>query len=155
MSQRIKTNTNANIQRTTNTNTVMNTNTYGINDPVSRCTLFFLSLQSQLRMYHWQTKSYARHKASDKLITKIVELSDSFVEAHIGSQGGSRPRATPGMVWGLKNLDDQEILKYLDTVVTFLTMEVPGFVNRDPSLLNIRDEMLSCIHQTRYLFTHS
>lgn len=110
-------------------------------------------MQSQLRMYHWQTRSYARHKASDRLISRIVELSDSFVEVHMGSLCGKRPQATPGMPWGLRNMDDAEMLVYLDSVAAFLKGEVPTLVDQDPALLNIRDEMLAAIHQTRYLFT--
>lgn len=121
---------------------------------VSACTLFFLSLQSQLRMYHWQTKSYARHKATDKLISRIVELSDTFIETHMGASGGNRPMAPPvGTAWGLKNLDDDEISAYLESVAAFLTGTLPTHVHHLPDLLNIRDEMLSAVNQTLYLFT--
>lgn len=121
---------------------------------VSTCTLFFLSLQSQLRMYHWQTKSYARHKATDKLISRLVELSDTFIEVHMGAAGGKRPMAPPlGTVWGLRNIDDDDILEYLDSVNAFLIDRLPTHAHNLPQLLNIRDEMLAAVNQTRYLFT--
>lgn len=128
---------------------------HGIHETdVSTCTLFFLSLQSQLRMYHWQTKSFARHKATEKLISRIVELSDAFIEVHMGAAGGTRPIAAPlGTGWNLKNINDDEILEYLDSVAAFMTAEIPRHVHHLSNLLNIRDEMLAVVNQTQYLFT--
>jgi hypothetical protein len=127
-----------------------------VGDPLSRVTLFLLSLQSQLRMYHWQTRSYARHKASDELIVRIVELSDSMIEAFVGLCGGTRPQAVADMPWGLKNLSDLDgISTYFRHVVEFLTTELPALVGRDAALLNIRDEMLTAIYKTQYIFTLS
>lgn len=124
---------------------------------VSTCTLFFLSLQSQLRMYHWQTKSFARHNTTDKLISKIVDLSDTFIEVHMGAAGGKRPVAPVGQAlgtsWNLKNIKDDEMLEYLDSVAAFMRNEIPGHVHHLSNLLNIRDEMLAVVNQTRYLFT--
>jgi hypothetical protein len=48
---------------------------------------FFLDLQVQLKLYHWQTTSYSRHIATDKLYEKITDLSDKFIEVYFGKYG--------------------------------------------------------------------
>ncbi len=40
----------------------------------------FLCMQSQLRVWHWQTNSYAEHKALGKLYESLDGLVDDFVE---------------------------------------------------------------------------
>lgn len=37
-------------------------------------------VQNQVKIYHFQTKSYARHKASDTLFTSLVTNIDRFGE---------------------------------------------------------------------------
>jgi len=41
---------------------------------------FFLTIQNQLKIYHWQTESHAEHKALDKTYNKFTDLSDKFIE---------------------------------------------------------------------------
>ena len=44
----------------------------------------FFKFQNELKLYHWQTGSYSRHKATDKLFEKILERIDEFVEVYMG-----------------------------------------------------------------------
>ena len=122
-----------------------------IEKKLSECVSFFLHMQSQLRMYHWQTKSYARHKASDELIADVVELSDRFVESFIGKLNGTRPVAIKQEPLG--DLDDVKIGAFLDACLAYLTVAVPKIVQNDSALLNVRDEIMSAIQKTKYLFT--
>ena len=48
---------------------------------------FFLGLSAQLKVMHWQTKGYARHKAFDELHGELVDLTDSFAESAMGKYG--------------------------------------------------------------------
>ena len=55
---------------------------------------FFFSIQINLKLYHWQTNSYARHIATDSILTKIDPLIDTFIEIYqgkFGKIGGSGP----------------------------------------------------------------
>ena len=47
----------------------------------------FLSIQSQLKVLHWQTKSYAEHKAFGKLYDALDGLFDTFIEVYMGKYG--------------------------------------------------------------------
>lgn len=46
-----------------------------------------LSFLDQLKVLHWQTFSYAEHKALGKAYDEISELVDMFVETYYGKYG--------------------------------------------------------------------
>ena len=43
--------------------------------------------QIQLKFLHWQTKSFARHKAYGEIYGAFNELIDDFVEVYMGKYG--------------------------------------------------------------------
>ena len=51
------------------------------------CTKTLLNFQTELRLHHWGTKSYATHKALGKLYESLDGLIDTFTEAYIGIEG--------------------------------------------------------------------
>jgi hypothetical protein len=122
---------------------------------MSQLVHFVLDLQANMKLYHWMTKSFARHKASDNLVDKISELGDQFVEVYIGKYG--RPTlAKKDTNIRLTKYDDNSVVKYLDNSIDFLVKELPKFLKKDDmDLLNIRDEMVGALNQTKYLFTFS
>jgi hypothetical protein len=46
----------------------------------------FLKIQQQLRIFHWQTESYAQHKAFGKAYEALDGLIDDFVEVYMGQE---------------------------------------------------------------------
>lgn len=112
----------------------------------------FLQFTSQIKLYHWQTKKYSRHKASDSLYEKIQSLIDTFVEAYQGKY--ERVYLTNTTTLPIYNLDDIDIVEYVNEFGKFLKTDIfEAIQDSDTELLNIRDEMLSLINQTLYLFT--
>ena len=115
---------------------------------INKLVNFFFTLQLNLKIYHWNTTSYPRHKASDELGGKMLELVDKFVEIFIG-----RYKVKPNIERvkiesvftsdnGNEDLLNQSI-KYIE--------DLNSMIN-DSDLLNIRDEMLGEINQTLYLY---
>lgn len=51
-----------------------------------------ISYHTQLRVIHWQTLSFAEHKATDELIDKIGDFIDNITEKLIGYTG-ARPKS--------------------------------------------------------------
>ena len=47
----------------------------------------FLSFLNQIKVYHWQTFSYAQHKALNKAYQNLDDLFDLFVETYYGKYG--------------------------------------------------------------------
>jgi len=114
---------------------------------------FLLTLRNQLKLYHWQTKSYARHKAVDKILGELDTHIDSFVEIYIGKYG--RPKLTAAQATlKLHNLTDAGATNLCKSAVTYLQKQlVKGLTAADSDLINIRDEMMGEMHQLLYLFT--
>jgi len=49
--------------------------------------LELVNTQVQFRFLHWQTKSYAKHKAYGKFYDNLDDLIDKFVEVYMGKYG--------------------------------------------------------------------
>jgi hypothetical protein len=110
-----------------------------------------LSLRNLVKVYHWQTMSFARHKASDDLTAKLDALIDQFAEVYIGKYG--RPMFSGrNAQLRLLNVSDKQAGMVVDEYVKFL-QTIKLSAKEDTELLNIRDEMLSVLQQTKYLFT--
>lgn len=111
----------------------------------------FFKFQHELKLYHWQTFSYARHKASDKLFAKLVELIDEFVETYMGCQNQRVQLHRPLVI---RSFTDATIIRCLHQFRAFLTDMESHLPRRGSTdLLNIRDEILGAVDQTLYLFT--
>lgn len=112
----------------------------------------FLSILNQIRVFHWQTKSFAEHKALGKLYESLDELIDEFVEVFSGRYG-EVPRANEVFDAKARNYVSNEDTKaYLDEIADYLSKEVDDFLEEeDTELLNIRDEMLAAVNRTKYL----
>ena len=114
---------------------------------------FYLTLRNAMKLYHWNTQSYTRHKASDEFIGKFDGLTDRFIEVYIGRYG--RPSAlSKQMKLDLPALDEKHVIEYLDEARTWMQDRLPKMLkDTDTDLYNLRDEMLAEINQTLYLFT--
>ena len=114
---------------------------------------FLLTLRNQLKLYHWQTKTYSRHMAVDKVLGDLDTLIDSFVEIYIGKYG--RPKLTGAQATlRLHNLTDAGATALCKSSLNYLLKQlVKGLPDSDSDLVNLRDEMLGLINQLLYLFT--
>jgi len=116
---------------------------------------FFMTMREQIKLYHWQTKVYSRHKATDDLIKELDENIDKYVEVYMGKYG--RPKLTSRTnTFKLMNLSEPSIVKFVKQCIAYLRADlVKGLSPQDTDLVNIRDEMLSDLDQILYLFTLS
>ena len=112
-----------------------------------------LTMQNQFKVYHWQTQkkpgSYAQHIAFGTAYDELTPLIDDFVEIFQGKRGVLMGR--DGFTINLQNLDDTPNV-FIDEFVNYLTQSVPQALDStaDTDLLNIRDEMLAILNQTKY-----
>jgi hypothetical protein len=113
----------------------------------------FLKIQQQLRIFHWQTESYAHHKAFGKAYEKFDDLIDTFVETYIGKYGKVKAKLTYNIE--LDNLTDN-YMTYIDDYITYLiSLNNELDSSKDSDLLNIRDEMLAVLNRLKYLLSLS
>ncbi len=111
---------------------------------------FFLEIQSQLKVLHWQTKSHAKHLAFGETYDVLDDLIDNFVEIAMGIYGRFKLEEEETNI-SIQNLSDIDLLGMIKTVRSSLhQMEINP---KDTDLLNIKDEILAQINKLSYLLT--
>lgn len=119
-------------------------------------TVIFLEMLLMVKLFHWKTTSYATHKATDELYTKLNANIDGFIEILLG-KSGSRIDLMNNKKIRLVDLSSQESLKreialfkgYLVSLDENKAMR--SMSNTD--LYNIRDTILGDMNQFLYLLT--
>ena len=114
---------------------------------------FYVTLRNAVKIYHWNTKSYPRHKATDQFVENIDKLTDSFIEVYIGRYGRDADLGKTKTIT-LPGFTEKSIIKFFEDARIWLSEKLPKLISeKDTDLLNIRDEILGEINQTLYLFS--
>jgi DNA-binding ferritin-like protein len=112
-----------------------------------------LTIQNQMRVFHWQTQkkpgSFAQHQAFGTAYEDLDPLIDDFIEIFQGKNGAIMGK--DGFTLRLMNLSDN-FESVIDEYITFLRETVGQSLEPeyDSDLLNIRDEMMAVLNQTKY-----
>ena len=110
-----------------------------------------MKFADQIKLYHWKTTSYARHKATCKFLQLYGEHVDRLVETLMGARD---KRVYDSFKLEFNNLDDKTIVPFVKKFREFLQKEFPKLVLKtDSDILNIRDEILADVNRMLYLFT--
>jgi hypothetical protein len=117
-------------------------------DEISQGVFRLLELQTQLKVFHWNTFSHAQHEAFGDTQATLDDLIDSFIE---GFQGLYGRISFGGLTITIGDLEDVAVIDYLRLQLDYLA----GMSNHisDTNLLNIRDEMLQAVSKLLYLLT--
>lgn len=110
----------------------------------------FLTIQNQLRVFHWQTQSYAQHKAFGEAYESLDSLIDEFIEVFSGKVGTPKAKLKYNIL--LDNFSE-DYLSFIDSSIEFLKSLSSEIDSQDTDLLNIRDEMLAVLNKLKYLLT--
>lgn len=109
-----------------------------------------LTIRNQVKLYHWQTGSFARHKATDDLTAALDTNIDAFVESYMGRYG--RPKVTGSIK--LHNFSESAARAFVAKETKYLQTELPRKIrSTDTDLLNLRDTILGDLTKVLYLFT--
>lgn len=111
-----------------------------------------LQLKDQMKLYHWQTNLHSRHIASNNFLEKYSEVMDNLVEAYQGRYGIIYLKNKNSVK--ITDIPDDKIVDFLTQMRTYLTDIAPKLFdkNKNGDLFSIRDEILSNIDVTIYLF---
>ena len=114
---------------------------------------FFFQMREQIKLYHWQTYSFAEHKATDDLLDSLDKVIDEYVEVYMGKYG--RPKMVArNSTTHIKNLTKKNMIAIIKACVSYLEGPLTKHLKpSDTDLINLRDEMLSDLHKVQYLFT--
>lgn len=109
--------------------------------------------RQQLHVYHWQTTSYARHKASDELLGSLTDFIDKFMEIYFGKYG--RVAFPEEVNIKIGNMSDENGMKFLDEMIHYYIEVLPTYLDpkNDTDLLNLKDEILASTNQIKYLYS--
>jgi hypothetical protein len=109
-----------------------------------------LTIRNQIKLYHWQTKQFARHTATDTLTAALDLNIDAFVESYMGRYG--RPKVSGSIT--LHNFSEEEAKAFVVRETEYLQKELPKSIGKDDTdLLNMRDTILADLTKVLYLFT--
>ena len=116
--------------------------------------LFFIEMLNTVKLYHWKTRSFATHKATDELYDDLNKYVDEFVEVMLGYKGGIRaniPRSSVKLN-DFKSSDQfkHKLEEYKKTLISYTRKLDPS---KNSDLLNIRDELLATLNKTTYLLS--
>ena len=112
-----------------------------------------LEFQNQVKIFHWQTYGYAEHKTFGELYDKVSGNVDEFIETFMGKYG--RVMAQTNFNLTLENYKNMPPMGLMLDMENYLINELPTMLDakKDTDLLNIRDEILASVNQTKYLLT--
>ena len=122
---------------------------------MSKLLQLFFYYQTLIKIFHWQTKSYSQHVASDQLYTSLLALIDQWVEVYQGKYPTLTFDKDNSLSVPLRNMDLDDFVLHLQQFKSFLMDKLPTYINngkmQNTDLLNIRDEMLAITNKTLYL----
>jgi hypothetical protein len=114
---------------------------------------FFLQLRNQIKLYHWQTRVYSRHIATDKTLENLDTAIDTYVEVYIGKYGRPKVSGKNASIT-LQNLSEAGATRLIIAAVKYLQGPLTKTLKpTDTDLMNIRDEIITDLNQLLYLFT--
>lgn len=113
-----------------------------------------LEMQVQFRILHWQTKSYAQHKALGELYENLDDLIDEFAEIILG-KSGNRFDFDSEFSIVLKNMELSGTSEFISEGVEDIINMSNDFLDdeTDTDLLNLKDEIIALLNKTKYLLT--
>ena len=109
-----------------------------------------LAIRNQIKLYHWQTREFSRHTATDALTLALDTNIDAFVESYMGRYG--RPKVRGSIK--LHNFSESAARAFVAKETKYLEKDLPRKIGKgDSDLLNVRDTILAELTKVSYLFT--
>jgi hypothetical protein len=103
-----------------------------------------LASRQQAHIFHWQTPSYAAHKALNKYYDEVVDIADGLVESLQGRYGIQRGYTSPATF-----KEDDQFVNYFEALskyVETIRIKIP----QDSYIQNQVDELVHLIESTKY-----
>ena len=106
-----------------------------------------------VKLFHWNTLSYAQHKSTDDFYGKLNDHMDKFIEVLMGKTG-QRIKMRSCSVANIP-ASKSEFATYIKSFRQFLVngINLQKFGEDTGDLTNIRDEILGDLSTLNYLFT--
>ncbi len=140
----------------TNSSKVNNSNHRSLHKIQEKVIIKFLEMLNVIKLYHWKTRNYATHKATDELYERLNEHIDKFVEILLGKNEGRANLMNIESI-PIEDFDDIKVFKKkINSYKSYLIglNKKKSFDKKiDSDLFNVRDEILGDFNQFLYLLT--
>jgi hypothetical protein len=121
--------------------------------------IFKMVLQNmvQTKLLHWQCALYGQHKALDGLFENIIEIGDTLAESVMGKYG--KPVLSDDhlnlKLMNFNNPAEGDLSEFMDHLYKCYAVDCKALLNegKDAELINIIDEMIAAVDQTKYLIS--
>jgi len=107
-----------------------------------------LQFRMDIKIYHWQTKQFSKHKISDELLSSIDDIIDKIIEVVLGNYN-IRPNINDTIL--IRNIDENYIIDILQ-LNTKLLEKMLNYI-KFVSFKSLIDELLVEIKKTLYLMS--
>ena len=119
--------------------------------------VFKMALQNvaQTKLLHWQSNFYGQHKALDGLFEGLIDLTDTLAESIMGKYGKPVLNGDQCCL-NIKNFENPEkgdLKDFMEHLHKCYAIDCKSLLDpeKDPELLNIVDEIIALVDQTKYL----
>ncbi len=111
-----------------------------------------LEILNTIKLYHWKTLSYATHVATDDLHKNLSTHIDKYVEVMIGKMNVNIYMSDYSCI-KMKNLENNNSLERFIRNFIIKFEDLHDFLpeKRNTDLMNIRDDIITDLHQFLYL----
>lgn len=113
---------------------------------------YYLELLMIIKVYHWKTKSYSEHKATDELYETLNSNFDKFVEVMLGKDD-SKLKMKGKTIKFTDPSNKKDLKKIISSYKKLLEKSMNKYINivKDTDLLSIRDDILANLNQFLFL----
>lgn len=110
-----------------------------------------LECTSQLKLFHWETFSFAQHEAFDKTGKDLAKSFDKLVETLLGRYRNFEYRP---ITIQLTPYSNENILKEIEKYIMFFGQNQCPIINKEDSdAQNIIEEIVADLNKLKYLLT--
>ena len=103
-----------------------------------------MASRQQAHIFHWQTNSYAAHKALNDYYDEIVGLFDGLVESFQGRYGIVRGYTSPATF-----KEDDQAINYFEALSKYVEA-IRTKIPQDSYIQNQVDEVVDLVESTKY-----
>ena len=121
-------------------------------------TVLFFEVLLMIKLFHWKTREYSEHKATDEYYENLNKNMDRFMEVYLGKDTSVRMNFKSKATIPLHDVNKKELIRRLIAFKTYLLNFSPKGLEQkmiNPDLYTIRDEILADTNQLLYLLSLS
>ena len=108
-----------------------------------------MEFRGQIKLYHWKTSSFSRHKGTDNFLEKYDKIFDEFVEVMSGSRN---EKVHDNFTVSYKKLTDITAENYVIKFRDWVKNKLPTLLyEHETDLMNLKDEILANTNRLLYL----